>query len=54
MDESSPNTMRNLTLTSAAPSMSQLPSPGFDSDMLGYQLKSTSGDPSLDLGMNAP
>ncbi|XP_028402042.1 transforming growth factor beta regulator 1-like isoform X2 [Dendronephthya gigantea] len=50
MDESSPNTMRNLTLTSAASNISEVPSPGFDSDMLGFQLKSTSGDPSLDLG----
>ncbi|CAB4026281.1 Hypothetical predicted protein, partial [Paramuricea clavata] len=50
MDDSSPNTMHNLTLTSVASNISEVPSPGFDSDMLGYQLKSTSGDPSLDLG----
>ena len=52
MEESSSSTMRNLTLTSAASNISEVPSPGFDSEMLGYQLKSTSGDPSLDLGIN--
>jgi hypothetical protein len=52
MDDSSPNTMCDLSLTSVASNISEVPSPGFDSDMLGYQLKSTSGDPSLDLGTN--
>ena len=51
MDGSSSEAMRTLTLTSAASNISQLPSPGFESSMLSYQLKSTSGDPSLDLGM---
>lgn len=48
MHDSSPGGMHTLTLTSAAP---HPPSPGFERGMLGYQLKSTSGDPSLDLGM---
>lgn len=42
--------MHNLSFTSTASSLSDVPSLGFDTDLLDCQLKSTSGDPSLDLG----